>query len=132
MRNILATLGGLASAILVFILFEMIGSSVFPTPTGFDYNDTDAMQLFVDSLPIEALLLVLWGYITGSFICGIVLAKLARNEKKVLPLIAGGILTMAGFANVINIKHSLWFSALVLIVFIPFVLVGYKLIRRRG
>jgi hypothetical protein len=132
MRNILATLGGLASAILVFILFEMVGSSVFPTPPGFDYNDAVAMQLFVDSLPIEALLLVLLGYVVGSFLCGLVLAKLARNEKKVLPLIAGGILTLAGFANVINIKHSIWFSALVLIVFIPCVLVGYKLVRRRG
>ncbi len=130
MRNILATLGGLASAILVFILFESIGSMLFPTPIGFDYNDAVAMQLFVVSLPVEALLLVLLGYIAGSFICGIVLAKFARNEKKVLPLLAGGILTMAGFANVINIKHSIWFSALVLVIFIPFVLLGYKMIRR--
>lgn len=130
MRNILAVFGGLASAILIFMLFEFTSSAVYPTPPGFDFNDTEAMQQYVEALPIGALMLVLAGYITGSFLCGIVLAKLARNEKKVLPLIAGAILTLAGFANVMNVKHSLWFSALVLMVFIPFVLLGYKLVRK--
>jgi hypothetical protein len=130
MRNILATFGGLASAILIFIVFELIGSTVYPTPVGFDYNDPAAMQSFVDTLPFGALMLVLAGYITGSFVCGFVLAKFARNERKILPLIAGAILTLAGFANVMNIKHSLWFSVLVLVVFIPFVLLGYKLVRK--
>ncbi len=130
MRNILATFGGLASAILVFIVFELIGSTVYPTPVGFDYNDPAAMKSFVDTMPLGALMLVLAGYITGSFVCGFVMAKFARNEKKILPLIAGATLTLAGFANVMNIKHSLWFSVLVLVVFIPFVLVGYKLVRK--
>jgi hypothetical protein len=130
MRNILAAFGGLASAILIFMLFEFTSSAVYPTPPGFDYNDAEAMQKYVETLPIGALMLVLAGYISGSFVCGIVLAKLARNEKKVLPLIAGAILTLAGFSNVMNIKHSLWFSVLVLVVFIPFVLLGYRLIRK--
>lgn len=130
MRNILASFGGLASAILIFMLFEFTSSAVYPTPPGFDYNDPEAMQKYVEALPLGALMLVLAGYITGSFVCGFVLAKIARNEKKILPLIAGTILTLAGFANVMNIKHSLWFSVLVLVVFIPFVLLGYKLVRK--
>lgn len=130
MRNILAAFGGLASAILIFMVFELTSSTIYPTPPGFDYNDAEAMQKYVETLPIGALLLVLMGYITGSFVCGIVLAKLARNEKRILPLIAGAILTLAGFSNVMNIKHSLWFSVLVLVVFIPFVLLGYRVIKK--
>lgn len=130
MRNILAAFGGLASAILIFMVFELTSSTIYPTPPGFDYNDAEAMQKYVETLPIGALLLVLMGYITGSFVCGIVLAKLARNEKRILPLIAGAILTLAGFSNVMNIKHSLWFRVLVLVVFIPFVLLGYRVIKK--
>lgn len=93
-RNILSVIIGLAPAVITFLVFETINASFHPAPTNLDYNDSIAVKTFYENQPLSIWLLALVGWFVGSFLCGLVIKWISKNDNKKLPIIAGGILTL--------------------------------------
>ncbi len=126
-RNILSVVVGLATAIITFLIAETINASLHPTPTNLDFKNSIAVKAFYQNQPLSLWLLVLAGWVVGSFLCGLIIKWISKNDNKKLPIIAGCILTLSAVANFFSLPHPTWFIVVGLIVFIPSTLIGYKL-----
>jgi hypothetical protein len=126
-RNIISVIAGLVVAILTFIITESVNHSLHPLPASLDFKDTEAVKAFYESQPNALWLLLLAGWIAGSFLCGLLIKWISKNENKKLPLIAGSILTLSALANFFAIPHPVWVIVVGLLVFIPLTLLGHKI-----
>ncbi len=114
---------GLLMAFSIMMLFELINSFFFPFPEGMDVRD---VQAFTKTLPWTAYILVLLGWIVGSFIAGCVTTKLSRMESYKPALMVGIILTLLGVVNNIIIGHDMVFNIIGLPMFIIFTYLGHR------
>jgi len=128
-RTIIAVVVGLAAAIVTFLLAETFNAYVHPTPTSFDFNDSIAVQAFYDDQPLRFWLIVLLGWVVGSFLCGLLIKWISRSEFKKLPIIAGVILTLSSLANFFVLPHPTWFMIVSIFCFIPATLAGHRLLK---
>jgi hypothetical protein len=71
---------------------------------------------------------VLAGWITGSFLCGLLIRLISRSSDKKLPFIAGIVLTLSAVTNFYLLPHPTWFIVVGLLVFVPSALAGHQLI----
>jgi hypothetical protein len=126
-RKILAVIGGVVLGGIVVFVVEWVSSLIYPPPAGLDMTDKEAMKAYVATLPIGALLFVLLAYVLGSLSGGWLAAKIARDSKIRLSLIAGGVLLLFGIINLVTIPHPLWFAVLTVLVFLPAAYFGGKL-----
>lgn len=126
-RNIISVLVGLAVAIITFLIIEAINNSLHTTPANLDFKDSIAVKAFYENHPLSFWLLVLIGWFVGSFLCGILIRWISKNDNKKLPIIAGSILTLSAIANFFSLPHPTWFIIVGLIIFIPSTLLGHKL-----
>lgn len=122
---------GLLIAFVVMMIFEYINSLLYPLPAGLDIGDTEAVQAFTATLPWTAYILVLLGWIVGSFKAGAVTTYLSGERVYKLSLIAGLVLTLLGIANNLAIGHDLFFNIVGLPMFILFTYVGHRFAKQR-
>ena len=125
-RKILSVIAGLAVAILIFLVAETINSSLHPIPSTLDVKDEVAVKAFYENQPLSLWILVLTGWFTGSFLCGLIIQLISRDPRKILPVIAGSILTVSAIINFFSIPHPVWFIVVGLLLFIPAVLLGHQ------
>lgn len=130
MRNFLAVLAGLAAAIVIFLLAESLNGVMHPMPANVNPKDPTALKAFYLNRPLSLWLLVLAGWFSGSFLCGLLIRLISRHARRTLPLIAGGILTLSAIANFLSLPHPAWFIILGLLVFLPATLLGHAIYRR--
>ena len=117
-RKILSVLIGLISAVIVFIIAESLNSLIHKVPPNFDFSNQQ----------ISFWLVILAGWIIGSLICGALISLISKSDNKVLPIIAGFILTLSAVTNFVLLSHPTWFIVVGLLVFIPSALLGNTLI----
>ena len=130
-KSTLSVLAGLAAAVAIFLIGEQINHSLYPTPADFDFSNTAAVKTFYDNQPLAYWLIVLLTWAIGSFACGMIIKFISKSEKLLLPLIAGGVLTASGVANIFALPQPTWFVVVGLLVFLPSVYAGYRLIREK-
>ncbi|MEM6879388.1 MAG: hypothetical protein AAF544_12555 [Bacteroidota bacterium] len=128
-RNILSVIIGLVAAVAIFTLAETINSSLHPAPADLNIEDPAAVKAFYQSQPLSLWLLVLSGWVLGSLACGFLIKLVSKSDRKQLPIIAGGLLTLSAVANFFLIPHPTWFVVTGLLVFIPSTLLGHTLYR---
>lgn len=121
---------GLVVASIVMMIFEFANSYLYPLPSDLDWMDTAAVQAFTASLPWTAYILVLLGWIVGSFKGGWVATRLSGDTQYRTAFALGIILTLAGIWNVILIGHPLFFSIISIPQFLIFTYLGYLYFRR--
>jgi hypothetical protein len=126
-RNILSVVVGLVVAIAIFIIAETLNHSLHPIPKDLDFKDSIAVKAYYESQPLSLWLLVLAGWVLGSFLCGFVIKWISKSDNKTLPIIAGSILTLSAVANFFAIPHPIWFIVVGLLSFIPSTLLGFKI-----
>lgn len=115
MRSILGLILGLAVAILTVMLFQWISHAVWPPPEGLDPKDSAALAEHLKSAPLGSLILVVAGYIVGTF-DGVFLACWIGTAKRyIFPVVIGGLVLVGTVSTLIMIPHPLWFSAAALI-----------------
>ena len=131
-RNILSVITGLATAIITFLIVESINGAIHPIPPTLDFQDSAALKEFYDNQPFSMWLLVLAGWITGSFLCGLLIRLINRSSDKKLPLIAGIVLTLSAVTNFYLLPHPIWFIVVGLLVFVPSALAGHQLILNKS
>ena len=130
-KSTLSVLAGLATAVAIFLIGEQLNHALYPTPAGFDFSNTSAVKTFYDNQPIAYWLVALLTWTIGSFACGAIIKFISKSKKIVLPLIAGGILTASGVANIFALPHPTWFVVVGLLIFLPSVYVGFQLLGRK-
>ena len=109
-RDAGAALAGIVIAFLLVYAVQFVGHSIYPPPAGLDQTDMEAMQDYISTLPVPALLFPMLAYFIGTF-CGTLFACTIGTARPVIFAFIVGVLVMAGtVANLIWIPHPLWFS----------------------
>jgi hypothetical protein len=111
-RNIAAGVLGVIVAFATVWVVEKIGHAVYPIPEGLDFADAEAMQEYIATLPLGALLFVALAWFLGSAIgtCAACAAGTARPLN--FALVVGGLVFIATAVNLVMIPHPIWFSIL--------------------
>ena len=126
-RNILAVVAGLFAGVIGIFLIEGVGHAVYPPPAGMDFNNPEQLREMMANMPVGALLMVAVAWAMGSFAGGVVAALIAMKSKITMSLIVGGLLMVAGIANMLMIPHPAWFWIVGLAVYLPFAYLGGKI-----
>ena len=122
---------GLLAAFVTMTVFEYVNSFFYPLPENLDRNNMAAVQNFTASLPWTAYLLVLGGWIVGSFVAGYVTTYFSQERTYRLSLIVGVILTVLGVINNILIGHDMVFNLIGPPMFLIFTYLGNQFLSHR-
>lgn len=131
LRGIAATAAGMAAAILLIMAVQALGLRLYPLPPDVDPADPAALARVLRDAPVGALLMVELSYAAGSLAAGSVVGLLARRHAFLLAGIVGGLLTLAGFANLAAIPHPAWFAVVSTVTYLPCALLGVVGVQRR-
>jgi hypothetical protein len=112
MRNALAWAAGLAVAIGAIMLVQQLGHTIYPPPAGLNLRDSDAMEAYVSQLPFIALLFPIFSYFLGALLGPLVACRIGTARPLIFGGVIGLILLAFTIANLIQIPHPGWFSAL--------------------
>ena len=126
-RKIVAVVLGVVVAVVLIIAIEALGHSVYPPPANIDMSDTEAMQAYVTSLPIGALLFVLAAWLMATLVGGLLACLIARETPLVYAAIVGGLVLLGTIINLMSIPHPLWFSAISVLAIIATIFVTGRL-----
>jgi hypothetical protein len=132
LRSIAAVVLGFVAASVVMMVVESINGRVFYpelAKAAAGVTDREAIRALFDAAPAGALLVVIGGWVLGSFVGGWVAARVAGRAGVRHGLVLGLLLTMAGVANNLMLPPPLWFWVLGLIVMLPAAWAGAKLAR---
>ncbi len=110
LRRILAVLAGMVTGFVLVALVESAGHTIYPPPKDLDFTDPAALNAYVRSIPLGALLFVLLAWVVGTFGGAWVAARLAGPQPMLHAGIIGALLLAASVANLIAIPHPVWFS----------------------
>ena len=110
LRRIIGAILGIAVAVATVMIMEWISHSIHPLPEGLDVTDSSAMNAYLESVPLAAMLLVLAGYVIGTF-DGTLVASLIGREQPMINALLIGVLMLAGtVSTLLMFKHPTWFS----------------------
>lgn len=129
-RKIIGVIAGLAVGVIVIYAVETLGHQLYPMPPGVDMENPEAMGAWIETLPAGAFAIILGAFIGGGFAGGAVATLIAR-DRPVPALIVGGLLTVAGIANVAMIPHPLWFTIVSVLVYLPAAWLGARVVPLR-
>lgn len=131
-RKILAVVVALIVATAIFMIFQMGNSMVMAPPSPEVMADRAKLAEYMANGPAKAYIVVLIGYIIGSFAGGFVVTKMGRRWSPgvTLTIILGSLLTLAMVANIMMLPgQPLWFVVASLVSFIPMTLIGHRFAR---
>ena len=87
------------------------------------------MTAYIAELPSVAFAIVLVVHALGALIAGFVAALIAREHKMLMGLAMGVLFLAFGISNLMQITHPMWFMVLDVLEYIPFTVLGSKLVR---
>jgi hypothetical protein len=111
LRRVLAISAGAVVFILVFVLFDALSSAIFPTPSGFDPNDPDAVLAHLANTPPAALAVTLLGATVAAFAGAYATATLIGAAGAMWGVVTGAVGLIATMAHALTNQHPLWFIA---------------------
>lgn len=129
LRRVLGVAAGMVAAIIVIIIAQMIMSSFVGPLSPEMMQDKAKLREWVAAMPASANIILVLGYIAGSFVGGFTAAKIANKGDGFLPALMVGIALLG--AGVVNFfvtmpGSPIWTIAASLISYIPFALLGRK------
>jgi hypothetical protein len=116
MRAVLGVIAGFVVAFVCVQAAEMISHHFYPFPPGADMHDMATIKRFVATLPLQALLLVLGGWLVGAILGTFVAAKIGRS--RVPAYVLGALLLCLGIVNSFIIPQPLWFTAASIVIYL--------------
>jgi hypothetical protein len=124
LRYVGAVIAGLVAAFLLVAGAEGIVHVMYPAPPGTNMEDFEQVKRFVAALPVTALVLVLAGWLIGTFVATWLAAKIAHNP--LAGYIVGALLLAAGVMNAFMIPQPVWFSIVSFVIYIGATIVGAR------
>ncbi len=130
LRSIGAVVAGFIVASLVMMIVEYLNGHFLHPDLGKaaqGMTDRKALRTLLATAPLDAFLVVIFGWIPGSVAGGWVAARLAPRAPTEHALALGALLTLAGVANNLMIPPPLWFWIASAPVFLPAAYLGARL-----
>ena len=108
MKKLWAVLAGIAVAVIIVIIGDIISHKIYPLPAGLDFTDVDQIAAYMQVVPAGALICVIIGQVLALFIGGMVVIKMAKESK---PLhIFSLVFILLSVMNLLMIPHPNWFA----------------------
>ncbi|MCU0753821.1 MAG: hypothetical protein MUE46_01695 [Xanthomonadales bacterium] len=108
-RLVLACLAGILVAMLVIAGIQAIGHQLMPPPPGLAEAQGDALAALMATMPVEAFVPVLVGYLLGAEF-GAIVATLISRRPVLATAIVGAVLLGATAANLTLLPHPTWMA----------------------
>ena len=115
LRDILAGVAGVASAIAIVFLSEELSYMLYPMPASVDPGDTESLRAYIETLPLGAFLMLVGGWSIATFVGAVVADRIGTAKAWIYPTVVGGFMFAATTANLILIPHPHWFTAVSLV-----------------
>jgi hypothetical protein len=125
LRRIAGVIAGMIIAAVLVQVAEMIVHAMHPYPAGMNEHDFAQIKKYVSTLPIDALLLVLAGWLLGTIAGTFTAAKIGATCATAY--ILGAILFCLGIVNAVIIPQPLWFTIASLVIYVGGAVVGARL-----
>ena len=129
LKSIAAIVAGFVAASIVMMIVETINGRVLHpelAKAAEGQTDPEAIRALLATAPVGAFLVVIAGWILGSFVGGWLAARIAGRSGITHGLVLGALLTCAGVANNLMIPPPLWFWFASLVVLIPAAYAGAR------
>ncbi len=127
LKNIIGVVAGWIAAWILFTGIQLINFMIVPKPEGFDWADPGSIKQMIDTMPFYAWVILILGYVIGSFAAGFVIGKIAESKTMILPVIAALLFMLGWLGNIMTVPHPIWVVILVFLVYIPSTLAGHRL-----
>ena len=114
-RNVAAALAGIVTAFVMIMLIEKLGHIIYPPPADLDVSNPDVMRPYIATLPFLALLFPMIAWVVATFAGTLVACKIGTANPLLFAATVGGLVLAGTIANLIMIKHPLWFSLVSLV-----------------
>ena len=124
LRYVGAMLAGMIAAFALVGSAEAIVHVLYPPPPGTNMDDFEQVKRFVAALPVGAYLLVLAGWLIGTFVATWLAAKIARDP--IAGYVVGMLLLALGIVNAVKIPQPVWFSIVSFAIYIGATVVGAR------
>lgn len=124
---VLAIVAGLATMMVVVAGVDFISHQIFPPPEGMNLQDKAAMNAYVESAPISALVLLPIGWVLGAFAGSFVGSSICRAKGRLIFFIVAILTLSAGVLNMIMISATPWYFWLIAAFIFPGALLGSRL-----
>jgi pimeloyl-ACP methyl ester carboxylesterase len=124
LRYIGGIIAGMIAAFALVASAEAVVHVLYPPPPGTNMDDFEQVKKFVAALPLTALVLVLAGWLIGTFVATWLAAKIARDP--ISAYIVGALLLAGGVFNAIKIPQPVWFSIVSFVIYIGATWVGAR------
>ena len=115
LRNVIAGIAGIATAVLIVFAIEKLGHTLYPPPADLDYSDADAIRMYYSQLPLLALLFPMIAWIVGTFVGTLLACYVGTASTLTFAGVVGTLMLAATISNLIVIPHPLWFSIIAVI-----------------
>lgn len=117
--------GSLVAGLLVWVM-ELLGSLIYPPLSGMSSDDPATVKAAMANLPAGALILVLLGWIVGTFVGAWITALRADRAPIGHGLVLGGFFLVGAVLNMLMIPHPVWFWIVGMAIFLPAAFFGAK------
>jgi len=99
----------------MIMLIEKLGHIIYPPPIDLDVSNPDVMRPYIATLPFLALLFPMIAWVVATFAGTVVACKIGTANPLAFAAVVGGLVLAGTIANLIMIKHPLWFSLVSLV-----------------
>jgi hypothetical protein len=125
-RLVLSVIAGIFVAAMVIVLTESVQSTLYPAKT----KQADIQEIIknIQSLPIWAFVIGVFGYILSSFLGAYTSARIATPKYKMYSAVTVGFfLLLGGIVQFISIPYPIWYSLTVCAILPLFSVFGGKM-----
>ena len=127
LRGLSAVVLGITTGILLIAGVEYLAHQAYPLPAGLNMRDPAAVKVALANLPAGALLMVLAGWVLGTFAGAFVTTRAIRFSKFRHGMLVGVLFLAVGISNLMEFPHPLWFWICGVAVFLPAAYAGTML-----
>ncbi len=107
-RSALVLLGGVVAAVVVVGLMDALAGRLYALPPGTDPSNPESFRQAVATLPAQAFLLLLAGWVLAGGIGAYIAARLATHARATHGLIVAFFVLVATVGNLATIPHPVW------------------------
>ena len=119
-RSFFAVISGLF-AMMIVITFTQIANVklLYPPPAGLDFNDKAAVAAYAQTMPWQAMAVVVIGWLLGTYIGATVAARISKDHVMACALVIGIVDVVLTAIHALSIPHPTWALAMGLLLPIP-------------
>src|SRR3990167_4345710 len=103
-----------------------------PPPASLDFNDKVAVATYVQTMPWQAVAVVVLSWLLGTYIGATVAARISKDHVMACALIIGVLDVVLTAINALSIPHPTWALAMGLLLPIPLAWLAGKQAAQKG